>query len=36
MGAVNDRVDEEDVVIVNSGAIVDERAYNGIGGMDMG
>jgi hypothetical protein len=39
MGAVNDGVDEGDVAIVNFGATIDERAYDGIddgdGGMEM-
>jgi hypothetical protein len=30
MGAVNDGVCEGDVAIVNSGVVVDERAYDGI------
>jgi hypothetical protein len=36
MGAVNDGADEGDVVIVNSGAVVDERACDGIGDGDGG
>jgi hypothetical protein len=36
MGVVNDGVGEEDVDIVNSSAIVDERAYDGIGDGDGG
>jgi hypothetical protein len=36
MGAVNDGVGEGDVAIVNSGAVIDERAYDGIGDGDGG
>jgi hypothetical protein len=36
MGAVNDGVGEGDVVIMNSGAVVDEWAYDGIGDGDGG
>jgi hypothetical protein len=35
MGAVNDGAGEGDVAIVNSGVVVDERAYNEIGDGDM-
>lgn len=39
MGVVNDGVGEGDVTIMNSSAIIDERAYDGIddgdGGMEM-
>jgi hypothetical protein len=35
-GGVNDEIDEGDIAIMNSGAIVDERSYNGIGDGDGG
>ena len=36
MGAVNDRVSEGDIAIVNSDVIVDERVYDEIGDGDGG